>query len=82
MEAIREGTVTRGEDGRPRVTDATHAALLRPVWRTLGPLVMSLADMRDEMKAGLRRFRDQFRRNELQPDIADDGKDLLDGMEP
>jgi hypothetical protein len=82
VEAIREGTVTRGEDGRPSVTDATHAALLRPVWRTLGPLVMSLADMRDEMKAGLRRFRELFRRNELQPDVIDDGKDLLDGMEP
>ena len=33
-------------------------------------------------QAGLRRFRDLFRRNELQPDISDDGKDLLDGMEP
>mgnify|MGYP003666328875 FL=1 len=82
VEAIRDGTVTRDDDGRPKVTDSTHAALLRPVWRTLGPLVMSLADMRDEMKAGLSRFRDLFRRNELQPDVIDDGKDLLDGMEP
>jgi hypothetical protein len=52
----------------PQVTDATHAALLRPVWRPIGPLVMALADMRDEMPTGLRRFRDLFRRNELKPD--------------
>lgn len=81
-EAVREGTVTRGDDGRPKVTDATHAALLRPVWRSLGPLVMALADMRSEMATNLQRFRDLFRRNELAPDIIEDGNDYLDGMGP
>lgn len=81
-EAIMEGTVTRGDDGRPKVTDATHEALLSPVWRPLGPLVMALADMRSEMATSLQRFRDLFRRNELAPDIVEDGKDYLDGMEP
>lgn len=82
VEAVREGTVTRGGDGRPKVTDATHAALLRPVWRTLGPLVMALADMRAEMASSLQRFRDLFRRNELHNDIAEEGKDFLGGIEP
>lgn len=82
VEAVREGTVTRGGDGRPKVTDATHAALLRPVWRSLGPLVMALADMRAEMASSLKRFRDLFRRNELHNDIAEEGKDFLGGIEP
>lgn len=82
VEAVREGTITRGSDGKPRVEDAAHAALLRPVWRSIGPLVMALADMRAEMVTGLQRFRDLFRRNELKPDVIEDGKDLLDGMEP
>ncbi len=82
VEAVREGTVTRGRDGRPKVTDATHAALLRPVWRSLGPLVMALADMRAEMAFSLQRFRDLFRRNELHSDIAEEGKDFLGGIEP
>ncbi|MCV2892229.1 hypothetical protein [Lentibacter sp. XHP0401] len=43
---------------------------------------MALADMREKMVTGLRRFRDVFRRNELQPDIVEDGKDYLDGMGP
>ncbi|SHF45002.1 hypothetical protein SAMN05444149_1041 [Pseudosulfitobacter pseudonitzschiae] len=82
VEALKAGTVTRGEDGRPVVTDAAHAAILRPVWRSLGPLVMALADMRAELSTGLLRFRDLFRRNELQPEIIEDGRDLLDGMAP
>lgn len=82
VEAIRRGTVARGDDGRPKITDAAHAALLRPVWRSLGPLVMTLADMRAEMATSLKRFRDLFRRNELAPDIVEDGNDYLDGMEP
>jgi PAS domain-containing protein len=82
VEAVRDGTVTRGGDGRPKVTDAAHAALLRPVWRSLGPLVMALADMRAEMASSLQRFRDLFRRNELHNDIAEEGKDYLGGIEP
>jgi len=82
VRAVREGKVMRGGNGRPKITDAALAALLRPVWRSIGPLVMALADMRDEMAAGLLRFRDLFRRNELQPEIIEDGKDLLDGMDP
>lgn len=82
VEAVKAGTVTRGEDGRPVVTDAAHAAILRPVWRSLGPLVMALADMRAELATGLQRFRDLFRRNELQPEIIEDGRNLLDGMDP
>lgn len=82
VEAVKAGTVTRGEDGRPVVTDAAHAAVLRPVWRSLGPLVMALADMRAEFATSLQRFRDMFRRNELRPEIIEDGRDLLDGMDP
>lgn len=61
---------------------ASHAALLRPVWRSLGPLVMALADMRAEMASSLQRFRDMFRCNELHNDISEEGKDFLGGIEP
>jgi len=64
------------------VTDAAHAAPLRPVWRSLGPLVMALADIRADMATNLQRFRHLFRRNELAPDIVEDGNDYLDVMDP
>jgi len=43
---------------------------------------MALVDLPAELATGLQRFRELFRRNKLQPHIAGEGKDLLDGMEP
>ena len=62
----------------PKVTDVTHAALLRP----LGPIVRALTNGRAEMASSLQTFRDLFRRNELHKDIAEGGKGFLGGIEP
>jgi len=66
VEAVREGTVTRGAG------ETSHRSKTPPMrlpcglcGSPLAPLVMALVDLPAELVTGLQRFRELFRRNKL-----------------
>lgn len=79
VEAVRMGTITRDADGKPHLADPVQRARLLPVWRSLGPAIMGLIDLRAELASGVRRFRELFRRNEVRPDLQDEVRDIFGG---